>query len=152
MRRAEDGAGGLGALSAGLTGFLPAIETMDAVPQHLRSAALAHLIAMQARLLARDALEGAAASDHDRSRSAGLTSPVGGDDRYLSIRELASRLPYAEHTIRNLIAAGALQEGTHYFKRRGRVMFSWVAMRCWVEARQAPVATLPLVRNSHRGR
>ena len=40
-----------------------------------------------------------------------------------------------------------LVEGKHYLKRRGRVMFSWSAMRAWVEEQSAPPALdLPLVK------
>ena len=40
---------------------------------------------------------------------------------YLSVKQLANRIPYKEHTIRNLISAGEFREGIHYYKRRGRV-------------------------------
>jgi len=75
---------------------------------------------------------------------------------YLSTKELAERIPYAEHTIRNMISSGELTEGKHYFKRRRRVMFSWPAMREWVE-QQTRNETLedsemiPLVRNRRYG-
>jgi hypothetical protein len=70
------------------------------------------------------------------------------DDRYLSIRELATRIPHAEKTIRNLMAMGQLVEGIHWFKRRGRAMFLWPAMRKWVEQRGDPAPeTIPLVRS-----
>ena len=48
---------------------------------------------------------------------------------------------------------GELVEGEHYFKRRGRVIFSWPAMRAWVE-KQSPgeAEHLPLVRNRRHGR
>lgn len=69
---------------------------------------------------------------------------------YLSIKQLASRIPYREHTIRNLIYAGEFREGLHYYKRRGRVMFSWPAMREWVEQHDVPRPhAIPLVRNRH---
>jgi hypothetical protein len=70
---------------------------------------------------------------------------------YLSVRQLAARIPYAEQTIRNLMHSGELSEGTHYFKRRGRVIFSWPAMRAWVEAQSAAAPSIPLVRNNRHG-
>ena len=83
--------------------------------------------------------------------SVGLNdSPADSEPCYLSVRQLAGRIPYAEQTIRNLMHSGELVEGEHYFKRRGRVIFSWPAMRAWVERQSAPAhdeATLPLVRN-----
>jgi hypothetical protein len=80
-------------------------------------------------------------------------SSVAAEQQYLSVRQLADRVPYAEHTIRNLMTTGALREGEHYFKRRGRVMFSWPAMCRWVEERGALAAQpLPMVRSRRRGR
>jgi hypothetical protein len=84
--------------------------------------------------------------------SSGPPSPSPTEEVYLSVRQLAERVPYAEHTIRNLMTTGALHEGEHYFKRRGRVMFSWPAMRRWVEERGSLAAqTLPMVRSRRRG-
>ena len=78
---------------------------------------------------------------------------------YLSVREVAARIPYAEQTIRNMMICGELREGEHYFKRRGRVMFSWPAMRAWVEQQTTredeagdAATVLPLVRNQRYGR
>jgi hypothetical protein len=80
-------------------------------------------------------------------------SPADSEPCYLSVRQLAARIPYAEQTIRNLMHSGELVEREHYFKRRGRVIFSWPAMRAWVEAQAAPdVEALPLVRNRRNGR
>jgi hypothetical protein len=57
----------------------------------------------------------------------------GDDPEYLSIRELAERIPYSEGTIRNLISKGQLRLGEHYVKPRGRVMFRWAAVRAWLD-------------------
>ena len=82
----------------------------------------------------------------------GASAPVQTRELYLSVRQLAERVPYAEHTIRNLMATGALREGEHYYKRRGRVMFSWPAMCRWIEERKSLAAeTLPMVRSRRRG-
>jgi hypothetical protein len=69
------------------------------------------------------------------------------DESYLSVRQLTARIPYAEKTIRNLMTRGQLTEGVHFFKCRGRIMFSWLAMRAWVEGQSAGGLALPLVRN-----
>ena len=82
-------------------------------------------------------------------------SPADSDPCYLSVRQLAARIPYAEQTIRNLMHSGELVDGKHYFKRRGRVCFSWPAMRAWVEQQTETAAQseqLPLVRNRRNGR
>ena len=80
-------------------------------------------------------------------------SPADSEPCYVSVRQLAARIPYAEQTIRNLMSSGELVEGEHYFKRRGRVIFSWPAMRAWVEEQSAAEAEqLPLVRNRRNGR
>jgi hypothetical protein len=43
-------------------------------------------------------------------------SPADSEPCYLSVRQLAARIPYAEQTIRNLMSSGELVEGEHYFK------------------------------------
>ena len=80
-------------------------------------------------------------------------SPADSEPCYLSVRQLVARIPYAEQTIRNLMHSGELVERKHYFKRRGRVIFSWPAMRAWVEEQSAAEdERLPLVRNRRNGR
>jgi hypothetical protein len=61
------------------------------------------------------------------------TVDSGNDPEYLSIRELAERIPYTEGTIRNLMSKGQLRLGEHYVKPRGRVMFRWAAVRAWLD-------------------
>ncbi len=58
----------------------------------------------------------------------------GNDPEYLSIRELAERIPYSKSTIRNLMSKGQLRLGEHYVKPRGRVMFRWAAIRAWLDS------------------
>lgn len=72
---------------------------------------------------------------------------------FLSVRELANRIPYAEHTIRNLMSSGALIEGKHYVKPRGRVMFLWSAVDAWLKENQLPRPEgIQLVRKRRYGR
>lgn len=109
-----------------------------------------------ARLAEAEALDDlvAAVSDvlHRAGGSSTEPSPLAAEPCYLSVRQLASRIPYAEQTIRNLMNTGELAEGVHFFKRRGRVMFSWPAMRAWVERQSAAEDhPLPLVRNQRHG-
>jgi hypothetical protein len=81
------------------------------------------------------------------------SSPAEDEPCYLSVRQLAERIPYAEQTIRNLMSTGELLEGVHFFKRRNRVMFWWPAMRAWVERQSTGEGPgLPLVRNRNNGR
>lgn len=56
---------------------------------------------------------------------------IGGEE-YLSVRQLAARIPYSEQTIRNLMSAGEFQEGVHYYKKRRRVMFRWSQVEQWL--------------------
>lgn len=81
----------------------------------------------------------------------GHAGEISGGDCYLSTKELAMRIPYAEKTIRNLVASGELVEGNHYFRRHHgrRLIFSWVAMHEWVERNGSSVVNggIPLVRN-----
>ena len=80
-----------------------------------------------------------------------LSVPESQQVEYLSVKQLASRIPYREHTIRNLISAGEFREGLHYYKRRGRVIFSWPAVRDRVEQHddRAQSRTIPLVRSRY---
>jgi hypothetical protein len=55
------------------------------------------------------------------------------DREYLSIRDLAGRIPYAERTIRNLMGQGRFRLGEHYIKPNGRVMFRWSAVLAWLD-------------------
>jgi hypothetical protein len=52
---------------------------------------------------------------------------------YLSIRDLARRIPYAEGSIRNLISRRSFRLGEHYLKPHGRVVFKWPAVQAWLE-------------------
>jgi hypothetical protein len=93
-------------------------------------------------------------SDVDASSSSeGLRNAASKIASYLSMNELVERIPYKEKTIRNLMSTGELVEGQHFFKRLGRVMFSWPAMRAWVEGHESGAASgIPLVRNRRNGR
>jgi hypothetical protein len=78
------------------------------------------------------------------------TTDVLSRSEYLSVKQLANRIPYKEHTIRNLISAGEFREGVHYYKRRGKVMFSWPAVQDWIQRQDAPrIEAIPLVRNRY---
>jgi hypothetical protein len=130
----------------------------DAVTK-LRAARLAEAEALSALLTVFVDIDAGRASSDTGSGTApepgcpAAHSPLAAQLQYLSVRQLADRIPYAEHTIRNLMTTGALREGQHYFKRRGRVMFSWPAMCRWVEERGSLAAqTLPMVRSRRRGR
>jgi predicted DNA-binding transcriptional regulator AlpA len=63
---------------------------------------------------------------------------VDGDDgkEYLSVRELAERIPYSEGSIRNLMSQGRFRRGVHYVKPGGRVAFRWSAIRAWLDEQQ----------------
>jgi hypothetical protein len=123
---------------------------LEAIPAVLceLSARQAELSALQSALVAR-----LVRSRRDGARSSTSGSPDTPNECYLSARQIAERIPYAEKTIRNLKSAEVLREGEHYIKLRGRVMYSWPAMKVWVESGgfQA-VAKIPLVRSKQRGR
>ena len=58
---------------------------------------------------------------------------------YLSVRDLARRIPYTEGTIRNLMSQGRLRLGVHYVRpsgRGGRVMFKLSAVLAWLDGRE----------------
>ena len=47
------------------------------------------------------------------------------DEEYLSISQLAERIPYRPKTIRNLIGRGVFLEGVHFTRLTGRPIFFW---------------------------
>lgn len=55
------------------------------------------------------------------------------EPEYLSVRQLAERIPYTEGQIRNMMSAGTFRRGLHYDKPQGRVMFRWAAVRTWIQ-------------------
>jgi hypothetical protein len=98
-------------------------------------------------------INGASATTAAKGDIRSLTPPLSATPCYLSVRQLAARIPYAQKTLRNLMLAGELVEGRHFFKRRGRIVFSWPAMCDWIEKREgAGAPEIPLVRNRKHGR
>lgn len=102
-----------------------------------------------ARFAEAEALENLIAAITDTPESAAAQNSLTDiEPCYLSVRQLAARIPFAEKTIRNFMTTGELIEGVHFFKCRRRVMFLWSAMRVWVEGQAASDGLgLPLVRN-----
>ena len=46
-------------------------------------------------------------------------------EEYLSVAELAKRIPYKPKTIRNLMCRGVFVEGVHFTRLTGRPIFLW---------------------------
>jgi hypothetical protein len=46
-------------------------------------------------------------------------------EEYLSVEELARRIPYKPKTIRNLMCRGVFLEGVHFTRLTGRPIFLW---------------------------
>jgi hypothetical protein len=46
-------------------------------------------------------------------------------EEYLSVRQLAERIPYTVKTIRNLMCRGIFIEGVHFTRLTGRPIFLW---------------------------
>ena len=54
---------------------------------------------------------------------------------YLSIRQLADRIPYSEGAIRNMMSRGVFRLGVHYTKPNGgRPVFHWPAVQEWTRS------------------
>ena len=53
---------------------------------------------------------------------------------YLSVHQLAERIPYSTGAIRNLMSRGVLRLGVHYTKPHGRPIFHWPAVVAWLKA------------------
>lgn len=122
-----------------MSGILPDVAAIDEVPARLLPSIALSLAALQARVAAR------------------LTE-VKIDDRseLFSIRELVERMPLAEQTVRNLMAAGELREGEHYFRKHRRIAFDWNAMSAWWRARPETAVAKdfhpPIMKVARRGR
>ncbi len=46
-------------------------------------------------------------------------------EEYLSVGQLAERIPYKPKTIRNLMCQGVFVEGIHFTRLTGRPIFLW---------------------------
>ncbi len=46
-------------------------------------------------------------------------------EEYLSVNQLAQRIPYKPKTIRNLMSRGVFIEGIHFTRLTGRPIFLW---------------------------
>lgn len=58
---------------------------------------------------------------------------------YLSIRQLADRIPYSEGAIRNMMSRGVFRRGVHYTKPNGgRPIFHWRAVQEWTRSQPDP--------------
>lgn len=70
-------------------------------------------------------------------------------EEYLSVKELAARIPYCEQTIRNMLCAGEFEEGVHFNRKRRRVIFIWSKVEAWLQARQAAAQPEPFLPSHH---
>jgi hypothetical protein len=83
--------------------------------------------------------------------------PVGPEspEEYLSLKELCSRIPYKQQTIRNLLVQGVLRNGEHFIQRQryAKVVFVWSAMQRWLrEHQQEPPEVEPFIPTHARSR
>jgi hypothetical protein len=69
------------------------------------------------------------------ARSPGDSIDVGQPLEYLSIRQLAGRIPYSEGAIRNMMTRGVFRLGVHFTKPNGgRPVFHWPAVQEWTRS------------------
>jgi hypothetical protein len=55
-------------------------------------------------------------------------------EEYLTVEQVAARLQVKPKTVRNKMASGIFQKGTHYFSPRGLgPRFKWSALQAWLE-------------------
>jgi hypothetical protein len=72
------------------------------------------------------------------ARSAGDSIDVAPALEYLSIRQLAGRIPYSEGAIRNMMSRGVFRLGVHFTKPNGgRPVFHWRAVQEWTRSQPA---------------
>jgi len=58
-------------------------------------------------------------------RVRGVGMKAVGSEQYLSVDQLAERIPYKPKTIRNLMSRGVFIEGIHFTRLTGRPIFLW---------------------------
>lgn len=67
--------------------------------------------------------------------------PADGGDEYLSVAETASRVRLSVKRVYNLMSAGVLKEGYHFFRPTGiGPRFKWSRVVEWLEGREATEA------------
>ena len=95
----------------------------------------AELVEMETEVIALSRLLETVVVDPERPLRDTASKRVDGaeDVEYLSIRDLAHRIPYAEQTIRNLMTRGVFRLGEHFIKPRSRIMFRWSKVLDWLD-------------------
>lgn len=77
---------------------------------------------------------------------------------YLSAQELAALTPWTEQAIKDMMRAGKLLEGTHFFRVGRRIVFKWDAVVELIESnaagrdQSAPLATGAFPETERRAR
>lgn len=70
---------------------------------------------------------------------------------YCTIREVAERLRVSPKRVRNMMAAGVLVEGRHFFRRAGiGPRFRWSRIVEWLESGAENPAAIPMARSRRR--
>lgn len=60
---------------------------------------------------------------------------VKNQEEYLTVKELSTKIKFAEQTIYNMIHKGDFIKGLHYIKPRPKkVLFLWTAVATWLES------------------
>ncbi len=59
------------------------------------------------------------------TRGGTLKQAMNTPEQYLSVDQLAKRIPYSPKTIRNLMCRGVFLEGVHFTRLTGRPIFLW---------------------------
>lgn len=54
-------------------------------------------------------------------------------EEYLSVDQLATRIPYKPKTIRNLMCRGVFVEGVHFTRLTGRPIFLWSKVEALIQ-------------------
>jgi hypothetical protein len=79
-------------------------------------------------------------------------------EEYLTISELSTRLKIKPKTVKNKMASGMFQKGTHFFSPPGLgPRFKWSAVVAWLEQSQEPVTgsgddSIPMARGYQLGK
>jgi predicted DNA-binding transcriptional regulator AlpA len=57
-------------------------------------------------------------------------------EEYVSVAELSRRTGLSAQSIYNMISTRTFVKGLHYFKPTRKVLFSWPAIKGWIESKE----------------
>jgi len=115
--------------------FLPPVEAIDGLLAETLPAVMAHLLALQARVVAR------MVAAPNKTRDARECTDVRAPSEWLTASDVAAWLGYSKRTARRYMHDGTWREGEHWFRNgRSRPRFRRSALEAWLRTPHRPSA------------